>query len=81
MGLRCVEGDSNHISHSTCKLVTALGEHSTQYLAAHLNDPLVQAFMKVALGYTGFPGYYGIDEEESEVCLSTIHTPSYFAND
>ncbi|KAF8598080.1 ARM repeat-containing protein [Ceratobasidium sp. AG-I] len=63
------EGDSNHISHSTCKLVTALGEHSTQYLAAHLNDPPVQAFMKVVLGYTGFPGYYGIDEEESEMVL------------
>lgn len=25
--------------------------------------------MKVVLGYTGFPGYYGIDEEESEMVL------------
>jgi hypothetical protein len=48
-------------------LITALGEHSTQYLAAHLNETNVQKFMEVALGYTGFPGWYGIDEEESEV--------------
>jgi hypothetical protein len=62
-------GDSGPISHSVCKLITALGEHSTQYLAGHLNEPQVQAFMKVALGYTGFPGWYGMDEEESEVGL------------
>ncbi|CUA76173.1 Myb-binding protein 1A [Homo sapiens] [Rhizoctonia solani] len=61
--------DSGPISHSVCKLITALGEHSTQYLAAHLNDSNVQEFMKVALGYTGFPGWYGVDEEESEMVL------------
>ncbi|CAE6434915.1 unnamed protein product [Rhizoctonia solani] len=61
--------DSGPVSHSVCKLITALGEHSTQHLAANLNDPHVQDFMKVALGYTGFPGWYGVDEEESEMVL------------
>ncbi|KAG8710072.1 hypothetical protein FRC11_004913, partial [Ceratobasidium sp. 423] len=61
--------DSGPVSHSVCKLITALGEHSTQYLAANLNDSHVQEFMKVALGYTGFPGWYGVDEEESEMVL------------
>ncbi|CAE6366671.1 unnamed protein product, partial [Rhizoctonia solani] len=61
--------DSGSVSHSVCKLITALGEHSTQYLAAHLNETNVQKFMEVALGYTGFPGWYGIDEEESEMVL------------
>ncbi|CAE6368411.1 unnamed protein product [Rhizoctonia solani] len=61
--------DSGTVSHSVCKLITALGEHSTQYLAAHLNETNVQKFMEVALGYTGFPGWYGVDEEESEMVL------------
>ncbi|KAF8742077.1 ARM repeat-containing protein, partial [Rhizoctonia solani] len=61
--------DSGAVSHSVCKLITALGEHSTQYLAAHLNETNVQKFMEVALGYTGFPGWYGVDEEESEMVL------------
>lgn len=65
--LNIAAGDSGPVSHSVCKLITALGEHSTQHLAGHLNEPSVQAFMKVALGYTGFPGWYGVDEEESEV--------------
>ncbi|KAG9119599.1 hypothetical protein FRC07_005313 [Ceratobasidium sp. 392] len=62
-------GDSGSISHSVCKLVTALGEHSTQHIAGHLTEPRIQAFIKVALGYTGFPGWYGADEEESEMVL------------
>ncbi|KAG9095471.1 hypothetical protein FRC06_009767 [Ceratobasidium sp. 370] len=62
-------GDSGPISHSVCKLVTALGEHSTQHLAGNLTEPRIQAFIKVALGYTGFPGWYGADEEESEMVL------------
>lgn len=62
-----IVADSNTISHSVCKLATALGEHSTQYLAGHLTDQRVQALIKVVLGYTGFPGWYGADEDESEV--------------
>ncbi|QRV85310.1 Myb protein 1A [Ceratobasidium sp. AG-Ba] len=61
--------DSNTISHSVCKLVTALGEHSTAHIAASLTEPRVQALIKVALGYTGFPGWYGADEDESEMVL------------
>ena len=29
----------------------------------------VQTFLRLMLAYTGFPGYYGIDEEESELTL------------
>lgn len=82
-------------SHSLCKLLTALGDHSTQYFAAHLassapisppdssinfiassstsalptKGQLSQTFMRLLLAYTGLPGFYGEDEEESEMTL------------
>ena len=37
-----------------------------------MNKPrghLVQTFLRLLLAYTGFPGYYGLDEEESEMTL------------
>jgi hypothetical protein len=69
------------ISHSLCKLLVAIGDHSTSYLAANLAAPslvaktsktkaeLVQTFLKLLLAYTALPGYYGADEEESEMTL------------
>lgn len=33
-------------------------------------DPKVQEFLRLLLIYTGFPGWYGIDEEESELTLN-----------
>lgn len=33
-------------------------------------DVTVQEFLRLLLIYTGFPGWYGIDEEESEVTLN-----------
>ena len=69
-------------SRSLCKLLVALGDHSTAYLAANIsssipvstNSPttkghLTQNFLRLLLAYTGLPGYYGIDEEESEMTL------------
>ncbi|KAH7927601.1 ARM repeat-containing protein [Leucogyrophana mollusca] len=69
------------VSHSLCKLVVALGDHSNTYFASNITSPvtvaitpqtrshLVQSFLRLLLGYTGLPGYYGIDEEESEMTL------------
>lgn len=47
--------------------MVALGEHSTTYIASHLEDPRVQYYLRLLLDYTGYPGWYGEDEEESEV--------------
>lgn len=59
----------------------AIGDHSTQYIAANLATPtpipgtsktkadLVQAFLKLLLAYSSLPGFYGADEEESEMTL------------
>jgi len=57
------------ISHSFCQLIVALGEHSTTYIASHLEDPHVQNYLRLLLNYTGYPGWYGEDEEESEMTL------------
>ena len=76
-----VVGFADGISHSLCKLLVSLGDHSTQYLAANLataasvanssktKADLVQNFLKLLLAYTSMPGYYGSDEEESEMTL------------
>lgn len=37
------------------------------YIAEHMIDPNVQTLLRVILGYTGFPGWFGVDEDESEV--------------
>lgn len=68
-------------SHSLCKLITTLGDHSNTYFASNMTSHklvpgsqqtrshLIQGFLRVLLGYTGLPGYYGVDEEESEMTL------------
>lgn len=82
-------GFADAVSHSFCKLLAALGDHSTSYLAAHLasstqpspisaayapgalptKSQLIQNFLRLLLAYTALPGYYGVDEEESEMML------------
>ena len=80
------EGSPNVISTSFCKLICALGDHSNGYIANKLYkaslqsqlgqsdapnlEPRVQEFLRLMLLYTGFPGYYGVDEEDSELTLS-----------
>ena len=81
----------DEVSHSLCKLLVALGDHSAMYFAkniaapAQLKEPppcpfplsaplpvvshLVQNFLRLLLAYTALPGYYGVDEEESEMTL------------
>jgi len=39
------------------------------YFASHLSDPPVQAFVRLMLQFTGLPGWFGIDEEESDSCM------------
>ncbi|KAG6901557.1 hypothetical protein C0995_010614 [Termitomyces sp. Mi166 len=85
-------GNVDEISHSLCKLIVALGDHSTSYIAANLASPtpvvptpqppdtpalptktrgeLSQSFLRLLLSYTGLPGHYGVDEEESEMTLA-----------
>lgn len=58
------------MSRSLCKLLVALGEHSINYVASHLSTPRVQTFVRIVFSYTALPGYYGVDEEESEMTLS-----------
>ncbi|KAH9851222.1 ARM repeat-containing protein [Lenzites betulinus] len=85
-------GFVDDISHSLCKLLVALGDHSAMYFAKNIASPvhvkatavcpftlpptppavshLVQHFLKVLLQYTALPGYYGVDEDESEMTLA-----------
>jgi hypothetical protein len=64
---REIAGFCDDLSLAFCKLLVALGDHSSSFLATHLPDPHVQTHLKLILNYTGFPGWYSIDEEVSEV--------------
>jgi preprotein translocase subunit SecE len=86
-----IGGFADAVSHAFCKLLVALGDHSTQYIANNLaslvtveppqylvntrilglqqRGPLVQTFLRLLLAYTSLPGYYGVDEEESDLTL------------
>ncbi|KAL4071677.1 armadillo-type protein [Scleroderma yunnanense] len=69
------------MSHSICKLISSLGDHSNTYFASNITSQkpvagsprtraqLIQGFLRLLLSYTGFPGYYGADEEVSEMTL------------
>lgn len=60
----------DEVGHSLCKLLVALGEHSNAYFATSITKPDVQNFFRLMLSYTALPGWYGVDEEESEMTLS-----------
>lgn len=101
-------GDISPVARSTCKLIVALGDHSTFYLAQNVasrvatsiivppalqvelpsspingnhqqpqvgqraqiaKSHLVHTFLRLILAFTGHPGYFGVDEEESEMTL------------
>ncbi|KAI6009284.1 armadillo-type protein [Pisolithus marmoratus] len=62
MGTRILQSSTSSeqldgVSHSLCKLITTRRGH------------LIQGFLRLLLSYTGLPGYYGVDEEESEMTL------------
>jgi hypothetical protein len=52
-----------------CRLLAGLGDQSTTYLAENLHTQLVQEFLRLVLSFSGLPGSYGVDEEESERML------------
>ncbi|KAI0033743.1 armadillo-type protein [Vararia minispora EC-137] len=85
------------VANALCKLLAALGEHSSEYLAQNIAsqqrvDPafypvsmasssslrtrsqLVLNYMRLMLSFTSLPGYYGVDEEESEMTLGFWYT-------
>ncbi|KAG8802127.1 hypothetical protein FRC17_006479, partial [Serendipita sp. 399] len=77
------EGTPNPISSSFCRLLCALGDHSNVYIAKRLIkasqastggnqgglEPRIQEFLRLMLLYTGFPGFFGTEEEDSESTL------------
>ncbi|KAF8305820.1 hypothetical protein DL93DRAFT_2065964, partial [Clavulina sp. PMI_390] len=63
-----VETESiDEVGRGLCKMLAAIGDHSLDYVMQKLNDPRVLAFLEIMLGFTGFPGWFGVDEFESEM--------------
>jgi importin-13 len=40
------------------------------HFAATIPSAPTKSFLRLMLGYTGLPGYFGVDEDESELCLA-----------
>ena len=64
-----IAGDVDEPHESLVKLLAALGEHSADYLALSLAEPDVQAFLGLVLGFAGLQGYFGQDEEVSDLVI------------
>jgi hypothetical protein len=62
------------ISRGLCKMLVAVGDHSLDYMITHIHSPSVLAYLEILLGFTGFPGWYGVDEFESDVRVVEILT-------
>ncbi|PVF99237.1 ARM repeat-containing protein [Serendipita vermifera] len=68
--LLCALGDHSNI-YIASKLSSPSKIPSTPGGAAQFElDPQVKEFLRLMLLYTGFPGWYGIDEQDSEMTLS-----------
>jgi len=65
-----IDGVLDEMGHSFCKLIVSIADHSTPYITQHLGDAPVQSLLNLLLAFTSLPGYYGLDEEESELTLS-----------
>lgn len=62
-------GDVEEPHESLVKLLASLGEHSADYLALSLAEPNVQAYLGLILGFAGLEGYFGADEEVSDLVV------------
>jgi len=55
------------VSRGLCKMLVAVGDHSLDYIIKQIHASSVLAYLEILLGFTGFPGWYGVDEFESDV--------------
>lgn len=55
------------VSRGLCKMLVAVGDHSLEYMIRRIQASSVLAYLEILLGFTGFPGWYGVDEFESDV--------------
>lgn len=64
---RIIAETIDDVSRGLCKMLVAVGDHSLDYITKHIHAPSVLAYLEILLGFTGFPGWYGVDEFESDV--------------
>lgn len=69
-----------------CRLLLGFGQTFTGFLIKHILTPEISSMMEMILKCTAYPGFYGVDEENSEqtldfwyvlqdTLLDCIHTP------
>lgn len=57
-------------ARTLCRLMTTLGENFTDFIARNLLRPDVIAYLNMMIGFVGYPGYFGADQEISEIPLN-----------
>ncbi|KAI9344275.1 armadillo-type protein [Obelidium mucronatum] len=65
---KCLEEEDTDVAHSLCTLLAQLGESFPKYMIKNLGTSQnVLRLVEMMLRFTGFPGYYGIDEDFSHI--------------
>ncbi|ORY48602.1 hypothetical protein BCR33DRAFT_39718 [Rhizoclosmatium globosum] len=63
---KCLQEEDAEVGHTLCLLLSQLGESFPKYMIKNLGTSQdVLRLVEMMLRFTGFPGYYGMDEELS----------------
>ncbi|KAL1915458.1 uncharacterized protein VTP21DRAFT_6582 [Calcarisporiella thermophila] len=66
---RIQEQDEQEI-RNFCRLLSTFGENYTEWIARHFVQPDILAYLEIMIMLTGFPGFYGAEQEISEMPLN-----------
>ncbi|RUS20345.1 armadillo-type protein [Endogone sp. FLAS-F59071] len=67
---RCVNENDDPFARTLCRLMTTLGENFTDFIACNLLRPDVITYLNMMIGFAGYPGHFGADQEISEIPLN-----------
>ncbi|RUP50577.1 hypothetical protein BC936DRAFT_138565, partial [Jimgerdemannia flammicorona] len=57
-------------ARTLCRIMTSFGESYTDFIARHLLRGDVISYLDMMIGFAGFPGHFGADQEISEIPLN-----------
>ncbi|RUS35251.1 armadillo-type protein [Jimgerdemannia flammicorona] len=67
---RCVNENDDQSARTLCRIMTSFGESYTDFIARHLLRGDVISYLDMMIGFAGFPGHFGADQEISEIPLN-----------
>ncbi|KAF9438652.1 hypothetical protein BGZ76_006213 [Entomortierella beljakovae] len=65
-----IQAESEDIGKSLCQLLSAFGDNFSDWIAPRFLRLDVMTYLKMMMGFAGFPGYYAEDEQISDSTLN-----------